>query len=128
MKLRIHFLKNFTGHKLENPPPQCSIECFFWERIFSYYPNNTSSPSRFLEFGPEFLRFLLDNKLFSEDYVTWIQENSERIIKQFDDSIDPKITSYDAKLYADILLNTIKEILHCVMIRNKRIEETERGV
>jgi len=116
IKMRIHFLKGFISHKIMNPLPPCPIECFFWEQIYSYFPNNPLSPLRFKSFSREFLQFLLENKRFSEDYVTWIQKNSEKIIEQFDGIKDSKIISYDVKLYSDILMNIIREIFHCVIM------------
>eukprot|EP00826_Nyctotherus_ovalis_P051078 TRINITY_DN6363_c0_g1_i2.p1 TRINITY_DN6363_c0_g1~~TRINITY_DN6363_c0_g1_i2.p1 ORF type:complete len:257 (-),score=32.67 TRINITY_DN6363_c0_g1_i2:262-1032(-) len=111
IRLRIRFLQGFIGTKLKGPLPKCAAECLFWEHIYSYYPKNTSSPLRFAEFGQEFLQFMLENRHFSEDYVIWIRENAEEIRREFDVTTDSNITSYDVKLYSDLLLSIIKENL-----------------
>lgn len=110
-EIRTLFLKKFMGHKVKSTQTQCPLACMFWEGIYSYYPDNSSSALRFLGFSREFLKFLIGNRRFSEEYANWIETNHDTLLKQFSNLRKPKITFYDLKMYADMLLSGIKEAL-----------------
>ncbi len=107
-------MKAFIGDKLQDPLPKCPIECMFWDWIYSYYPDNDLSTVRFHGFSREYVAFLMDNKRFSQDYGAWIQQNADNMVKMAMDQTKPKVAGYDVKMYADMLLKTIKEKLNCV--------------
>ena len=114
MELRTYFLKGFIGDKVMEESPKCPIECLFWEWVYSYYPDNMISPVRFKTFCREYILFMISNKHFSESYIDWINKNKEKYEEIAIKTSSLKITSYDVKVYVEILLNSIKEHINCV--------------
>jgi len=115
LELRTNFLKGFVGDKLQEALPKCPIECMFWDWIYSYYPDNDISPIRFAGFTRKFVNFLIENKKFALDYGNWIKLNTEKMVNAATKLAKNKITSFDIRMYADMMLQSIKESQSCVL-------------
>ena len=73
------------------------------------------NPHRFAVFSREYVNFLLDHKRFVHDYAEWIQQNEASLISLAISARDTKITPFDAKVYADVFKQILKEKLNYVL-------------
>lgn len=107
-------IQGFIGCKVLQPNSSCPINTLFWDWIFSLYPDNDASSSRFTGFNRAYTLFLTHEPRFAREYAEWIGRNEDAVVRVAEGSPPLRSLAVDIKWYCTLTQALIKEALSCV--------------